>query len=685
MVVALRRLLWGMALLCQTGWGYGAFDEWVRSSETIDSHEDIAQAKQELMAKYRQAVDADTERKTQHEARAIKFMGKTMRFSLEKRGQAPKEGFPVYIALHGGGSGPAAMNDSQWHHMKVYYRDSVEQGIYIAPRGVSDTWDLHFQSESYPLYDRLIENLIVYEGADPNRIYLLGFSAGGDGVYQVVPRMPDRWAGANMSAGHHNWIGLDNLMNTPFLLQMGEYDSAYQRNRVAVENSLKLDALQQQHSGYKHTLFMHANRGHNGWLDYDPQNRMQPILAHPKQWLEQGDRTTTTASTSAVHWLKEHKRSTSPTKLIWDIGTRAPRSYGLGASYVENQSIAIAKQQDLFYWLKIDSDTQQGRLEVERHGNTVTIHKAQGVKSLTIRLDENTFDFQKPVKVYYQGQAIATQNPQARRNIMAQTLLERGDPEFIFHDEITVIIPTTLRETTANDRFSYCSNGRCMTFNKKELADQRQYPLTLNHHCVNDRHYAMTFDDGPSHQMYEILKVLREHEVDATFFVVGQNIETDEAKDLLQKMHQEGHQIANHTYSHRSLLDLNAEEVREELEKTQTLIDDALGYRGARFIRPPFGYINPMVQRVIEEQGFQSVRWNSDRYDWNLGNHDESLVVERVKQHLDFIKRTSLAGTQSILDLNHDRSSSTLKALPTIIPMIKEAGYQFVTMNDCLR
>ena len=55
--------------------------------------------------------------------------------------------------------------------------------------------------------------MIVYEGVDPNRVYLTGFSAGGDGVYQITARMNDRFAATNMSAGHHNWVNFENLYN----------------------------------------------------------------------------------------------------------------------------------------------------------------------------------------------------------------------------------------------------------------------------------------------------------------------------------------------------------------------------------------------------------------------------------------------------------------------------------------
>ena len=76
---------------------------------------------------------------------------------------------------------------------------------------VRDTWDCHFNPESYPLYDRLIENLIAFYDVDPNRVYLMGFSAGGDGVYGVTSKMADRFAAANMSAGHPNGLPLWNL------------------------------------------------------------------------------------------------------------------------------------------------------------------------------------------------------------------------------------------------------------------------------------------------------------------------------------------------------------------------------------------------------------------------------------------------------------------------------------------
>ena len=86
--------------------------------------------------------------------------------------------------------------------------------------------------------------MILTMEVDPNRVYLLGFSAGGDGVYAIVPRMADRFAAANMSAGHPNGISLLNLYNLPIQLQAGEFDDAYDRNTVTADYGMKLDALQ---------------------------------------------------------------------------------------------------------------------------------------------------------------------------------------------------------------------------------------------------------------------------------------------------------------------------------------------------------------------------------------------------------------------------------------------------------
>ncbi|MBO7619441.1 MAG: hypothetical protein J6T06_02930, partial [Victivallales bacterium] len=191
--------------------------------------------KKDCWSQYLKKITEDPQRQKEMAESAIPYKDSVMKFALYQIGDEPEGGYPLYIALHGGGGTAPEVNDSQWEHMKIYYRSSVKCGIYVATRGVTNTWNLHCVDNSYPLYDRLIENCIAFKHVNPNRVYVLGYSAGGDGVYQIGSRMSDRFAAANMSAGHPNGISVNNLANLPFLLQLGSNDGAYDRNKQAVQ------------------------------------------------------------------------------------------------------------------------------------------------------------------------------------------------------------------------------------------------------------------------------------------------------------------------------------------------------------------------------------------------------------------------------------------------------------------
>ena len=207
--------------------------------------------------KYSKEIKASAIRGKEHKDKAVSYNGKTMRYAYTRVGEKPAGGYPLYIALHGGGGAPPRVNDAQWEHMKVYYLDSVTSGIYLAPRGVVDTFNLHHVSESYACYDRIIENMIVFENVDPNKVYLLGYSAGGDAAYSIPARAPDRWAGAAMSAGHPNGVRPDNYASLAFLIQVGARDAAYRRNKVAAEYHVKIEALRATHpEHYTHATYV---------------------------------------------------------------------------------------------------------------------------------------------------------------------------------------------------------------------------------------------------------------------------------------------------------------------------------------------------------------------------------------------------------------------------------------------
>jgi len=230
--------------------------------------------------------------------------------------------------------------------MKVYYRNSVQNGVYVAVRGVRDTWNTHFNDESYPLYDRLIENMILFADVNPNRVYLLGFSAGGDGVYQIAPRMADRFAAANMSAGHPNGISMKNVRNLPFAIQVGEKDTAYERNiQAAVYDSILSD-LEKEES-YYHQAFIHYNKPHN-FYDNHAMRFKQKVIADTEAWMTENNRMTFETNTNAVDWVSRFERNPYPDKIVWDLSTRAS-----------------LRDVHSFYWLRLNNPEEETKGEIK--------------------------------------------------------------------------------------------------------------------------------------------------------------------------------------------------------------------------------------------------------------------------------------------------------------------------------
>ena len=346
-----------------------------------------------------------------------------MRYSLSQKGERPADGYPLYIALHGGGGAPAFVNDQQWNHMKQYYLDSIDTGMYVAARGISNNWNLHFESLSYPLYDRIIDNLILQGDVDPNRIYFLGFSAGGDGVYQIAPRMADRLAGANMSAGHPNGTSSVNLYTVPFVIQMGERDSAYNRNKVAAQYAVQLQNQNEQYPhGYIHELFLHKNGSHNSWRDNDPRKQLYPVLSDPEQWLQGTSSETVQKDSNAIRWLKQYQRTPYPKHLVWDTKTRAG---------------SRGERANSHYWLQ--QDVPKGKLEVSIQDNVFSIVEAHS--DFHIWIDPKIVDITKPVVVKKGSETLFSGKIVPDLRVVAQSILLHNDPNRMYVATIPITIP----------------------------------------------------------------------------------------------------------------------------------------------------------------------------------------------------------------------------------------------------
>ena len=332
-------------------------------------------------------------------AKTIELKGKVMKFEtvdFPAKTVTATGGRSLFISMHGGGGAPPQVNESQWRNQIKLGRDyAPEEGIYLAPRAPTDTWNLWHEAHIDNFFDRIIENLVVLEKVNPDRVYLLGYSAGGDGVYQLAPRMADRWAAVSMMAGHPNETSPIGLRNVPFALQVGGNDAAYRRNEIAAEWGRKLDALQQADpSGYPHFTEVHAGKGH---------------------WMGMADR-------KAIPWMEKFTRQPLPEKIVWrqDDVTH-----------------------DRFYWLEVPGGQAAAGQEITavRSGQTITLTASDGVRSVTVLLNDTMLDLDQPVVIQAGGKTLFSGRLSRTATTLERTLSERGDPRSVFSSTVTVTLP----------------------------------------------------------------------------------------------------------------------------------------------------------------------------------------------------------------------------------------------------
>ncbi|MCQ2126567.1 MAG: alpha/beta hydrolase [Bacteroidaceae bacterium] len=306
-------------------------------------------------------------------------------------GQKPDDGYSLYISLHGGGNAPKDLNDSQWQNQWHLYRPA--EGVYICPRAPYDDWDMHFKPGLDEFYKDIILFAYSHLGVNPDKVYIMGYSAGGDGVWRLAPRMADTWAAASMMAGHPGDVSLVNLRNTPFMVWCGALDSAYDRNRQCSARIAELDSLQNSDpEGYIH-------EGH--------------IVAGKSHWMDQAD-------TLAVGWMAQYRRNPYPSKIVW------------------RQEEVL---HDNFYWVSVPDDEMARGKEVRLsvRDNVISIDRCD-YSRLTFGLNDSIVNLDKPVKVKMNDRTIARKKLVRSMETMEKTLHERQDARYAFDSELEVII-----------------------------------------------------------------------------------------------------------------------------------------------------------------------------------------------------------------------------------------------------
>lgn len=192
------------------------------------------------------------------------------------------------------------------------------------------------------------------------------------------------------------------------------------------------------------------------------------------------------------------------------------------------------------------------------------------------------------------------------------------------------------------------------------------------------RRVALTFDDVPDNRITPlVLDILREHDIRATFFLVGSRAKAH--PELVRRIVREGHIIGNHSYSHPLMTKLSLPAFEQQVKDSERVIEDIIGYK-PRFYRPPFGEINEEQLKWAGDHGYLVVNWDVDSNDWRGLNAKE--VYDNV---ISAVRPGSIVLHHAGGSKQNHYLQGTVKALPSIIKQLKQQRYRFVTVPELLQ
>jgi len=207
--------------------------------------------------------------------------------------------------------------------------------------------------------------------------------------------------------------------------------------------------------------------------------------------------------------------------------------------------------------------------------------------------------------------------------------------------------------------------------------------------CTQKKTIALTFDDGPYLYTQELVDYLldKHPDVKVTFFQLGQfhypfATDVKEYQKAMKQAHDNGFQIASHTFTHKISSDMN--EFKKNLDKNDDFIEKVTGDR-PRYLRAPKGHCDSTCLSHVDEWGYRLIQWDTDTNDWDL--ESSGSAEQRVKDSVDFLKKEFAKEKDSYLILMHDTEEYTVREIaPWIIENsgMKEKGYRFVTVAECL-
>jgi pimeloyl-ACP methyl ester carboxylesterase len=333
---------------------------------------------------YRTAPIHDKSKKD-FEQNQVRFDKYLSAYTIRKVGKKPAKGWPLFIALHGGGGAPKEVNDSQWRIMQRYYRDQagVEGYQYLALRAANDTWNGFYDNYVPPLIVNLIRQFLLFGEVDGDKVYLLGYSHGGYGAFFLGPKIPDRFAAVHGSAAAptDGAISARTLRNLRFTFMIGENDTAYGRRKRCEAFDEEIQKLRRDNKGdYPVEMEFKKGFGHGGLPDRDKIKEMYAFTRQP-----------------------------TPRRLTWDLTDPVI---------------------DKFYWLSVARPAKDGGIDAQIRDNRIDI-TTRHIKDFSLDVDGRSLDFGKPLRIVLNGKE-QTLKVEPSLRTLCESLLERGDPQLAF-------------------------------------------------------------------------------------------------------------------------------------------------------------------------------------------------------------------------------------------------------------
>jgi peptidoglycan-N-acetylglucosamine deacetylase len=189
---------------------------------------------------------------------------------------------------------------------------------------------------------------------------------------------------------------------------------------------------------------------------------------------------------------------------------------------------------------------------------------------------------------------------------------------------------------------------------------------------TNEKVVALTFDDGPTNKTDEILSILSDLNVKATFFVIGADLEKN--MSLGQRIVEAGHELGNHTYSHNRMVLKSYDYVRREIETTDSLIEKA-GFHGDIVFRPPNGKKLFVLPYYLKQHNRKTLMWDvePDSYP-EVANNSEMITK--------YVLENTKPGSIILLHVMYDSRKESMKS---INGGLRQQGYSFKTVSDLLK